>query len=170
MSALPNLTRILINLTQGNSKIYATVTAPQARATGESFGPSQKMMIARRGSVAAPGDTVLDLSDRYVLGYFNRTANDELFRMFLVPCQLEVRRKVRTTDAVSGFATNNGEQLVAKIWCDVQTNGSAKDVDHINRSKYRIITGYPVQVSDLVGDYKVVSVSTELGVTVAEAE
>lgn len=170
MSSLPALTRILINLTQGNSKIYGIVTAPKATSSSESFAPPQRMLNARRGSVVTAGDTVLDLGEHFVLGAYSKTVNDEILRMYPVPFRGEVMRKVTTQDPVSGFATNGGLTTIAQIWYDQQANGTGKDVDQTTRRKYQIITGYPLQPGDLLGPRKVVSVTTELGVTIAEAE
>jgi hypothetical protein len=170
MSTIPQLTRILINLSQSNSKVYGIVSSPKARTGTESFGPAQRMLHARRGSIAAPGDTVLDLGERYALGYFSKTANDEVFRMFLLHFEGDVMRKTEVQDPVSGFYANKGVTKVGHAYYDCQQNGYGSDVDKLKRNKYRIVTGFPLQPGDMLDQYKIVQVQTELGVTIAEAE
>jgi hypothetical protein len=170
MSHLSPLNRELVNLSQGNAKLWGMVSAPIARTGTEAFGPPQRMLHARRGSVAQAGDIVMDLGERYVLGFFNQTASDAIFRMYRLPFLADVRRMVTTADPVSGFPRNTGEQTVARAWYDLQPNGFGKDLDKLNRAKYRLITGFALKVGDVLDGHKVVSVSLELGVNVAEAE
>jgi hypothetical protein len=171
MSALPNLTRVLINLTRGNAKIWGNVNLPSAGSGGRiAFGPVAKTLLAKRGSVAQPGDTVLDLGDRYVLGYFSESANDQLYRMFRTPYSADVMRASAGHDPVTGFDKGSKAVKVGFAWFDVQTSGMAADVDSLKRTKYRILTGYPLQVNDVINGMKITSVSDELGIKIAEAE
>jgi hypothetical protein len=171
MSALPNLTRILINTSRGNSKIYGNVSAPAPGTRGAvAFAPVEKVLQTRRGSVAQAGDTVIDLGDRFVLGYFNKTANDELFRMFRVPRAADVMRAVVGKDPVTGLERGAAPTKVGFAWFDVQQTGLTADIDMSKRSKYRVITGFELQTGDMLDGKKITSVTTELGVTIAEAE
>jgi hypothetical protein len=170
MNQLPQLMRVLINLSSGNSKIWGTVSAPMARTGSEAFGPPQRMLHARRGSVAQPGDTVMDLGERYVLGYFSKTANDEIFRMFILHFSADVMRAGTGKDPVTGFDRGGKPVKVGTAWFDRKSNGSSADVDSLKRTKYRIITGFPLEVGDHLDGLKITGVTTELGVTIAEAE
>lgn len=171
MSSLPNLTRVLINLSRGNAKIWGNVNLPASGTAGRvAFGPVVKTLLARRGSVAAPGDTVLDLGERFVLGYYSAGVNDEVFRMFRTQFSADVMRAGTGTDPVTGFATGSKPVKVGFAWYDVETTGTASDVDSLRRKKYRILTGFKLQVNDILNGMKVTSVTEELGITIAEAE
>jgi hypothetical protein len=171
MSALPILTRVLINTTYGNSKIWGNVTLPRAGSAGTvSFGPVSKMLQTKRGSVAKPGDTVIDLGDRFVLGYFSSGVNDDIFRMFRLPYSGEVTRATSERDPVTGFARGGSLGVVGTAWYDCTASGYFDDVEKLKRTKYRIITGFPLQPGDRLKDMTIVAVSTELGVVIAEAE
>lgn len=171
MSALPILTRVLINTSYGNSKIWGNVTLPRAGTAGTvSFGPVSKMLQTKRGSVAKPGDTVIDLGERFVLGYFSSGVNDDIFRMFRVPYSAEVSRAASDRDPVTGFARGGTLAPVGTAWYDCAPTGYLTDARELKRTKYRIITGFPLQPGDRLKDMTIVSVSSELGVTIAEAE
>jgi hypothetical protein len=71
---------------------------------------------------------------------------------------------------VSGFYANKGVTKVGHAYYDCQQNGYGSDVDKLKRNKYRIVTGFPLQPGDMLDQYKIVQVQTELGVTIAEAE
>lgn len=171
MSALPNLTRVLINASRGNAKIWGNVSLPKGSSSGtESFGPAQKMLLARRGSVAQPGDTVIDLGDRFVLGYFSRSANDEIFRMYRTPFTADVMRIVNDRDPVTGFDRSGRPTKVGFASFDRKVTGMAPDFGDHKRTNYRILTGFELEVNDIIDGLKVTSVTRELGVTLAEAE
>jgi hypothetical protein len=171
MSALPTLTRVLINTARGNSKIWGVVTMPRPGTHGSvSLGPVTKMLQTRRGSVASPGDSVIDLGDRFVLGYFSSGVNDEIFRMFRTPMSGEVARVVNGKDPVTGFDRGGKPTTLGVVWFDIVQTGLAPDVDSLKRVQHRIITGFPLEVGDRLKDMKITSVTTELGITIAEAE
>jgi hypothetical protein len=169
--AIVNLTRVLINTTRGNSKIWGNVTLPTPGTSGTvAFGPVAKVLLAKRGSVAYPGDTVIDLDDRYVLGYYSKSANDELFRMFRTPFAADVMRVVPGQDPVTGFDRGSKPVKVGFAWYDSMNTGYENDVNSLKRTKYRIITGFDLKVGDLLDGMKIATVAQELGVTIAEAE
>ncbi|RQT19452.1 hypothetical protein DF044_01955 [Burkholderia contaminans] len=172
MTTLPQLTRILVNVSRSNAKVYGIVSSPSAKSSSEQFTTPQRMLHVRRGSVANPGDTVNDLGFYYVLGDFSRTANDAIFRMFHLPFNGNVQRTSHQIDPVSGFARNEAMSTIGKTWYDVRPLGQTTDVSNSKRQRYRIITGFPLQEGDLIGpsNYRISNVKFELGVTVAEAE
>jgi hypothetical protein len=171
MSGLPILTRILVNTTRGNSKIYGNVTQPRAGTSGAlDFAQVAKMLQTQRGSVANPGDTVLDLGNRFVLGYFSDGVNDAIFRMFRTPFNAEVTRMLTGKDPVTQLDRTNRPTVIGTCWYDALWLGLGSDFGDHKRKRYRIVTGFPLQVNDVVNDMKVTSVRTEQGVTIAEAE
>jgi hypothetical protein len=171
MSALPSLTRVLINLTRGNSKVYGIVNLPKGSATGAlDFSPVAKTLLTRRGSIAEPGDTVLDLGDRYVLGYFSTGVNDSIFRMFRTPNTGVVTRMLTGKDPVTQLDRAGRPTTVGLCSFDRSTTGMTADFGGHKRRSYRIITGFPLEINDMLGDLKITAVRSEQGVTIAEAE
>jgi hypothetical protein len=171
MSALPSLTRVLINLTRGNSKIWGVVNLPKGSATGSlDFSPVAKMLLTRRGSVAEPGDTVLDLGERYVLGYFSAGVNDSLFRMFRTPHTATVTRMLTGKDPVTQLERSGRPTPLGLCSFDRTNLGMTGDFGAHKRVSYRIITGFPLEINDMLDDLKITNVRSEQGVVIAEAE
>lgn len=171
MSGLPILARVLINTARGNAKIWGNVSQPRGSQTGSlSFAPIAKMLQTKRGSVADPGDTVIDLGDRYVLGYYSTGVNDSIFRMYRTPFSAQVTRMLNGKDPVTGLDRTGRPTSVGLCWFDQMTQGLAADFGEHKRTRYRLITGFELQINDMVGNLKITCVTSEQGITIAEAE
>lgn len=170
MTRKSNLTRLVINITQQNSRVAAVISAPQARSATENFETVLRMMHAPKGSAVKPGDTIKDGDNFYVLQYFNITIKDLVFRMFLTQEHGSVTRKIVVKDAVTGYEMSEQDEVFPNVYYGLESRNDKPDVGNFDRNSYRIITGFPLEVGDkLSGIYRIASVRSDHGVYYAEA-
>lgn len=128
------------------------------------------MMHVPTGSVAKPGDTIKDGDNHYVLQYFNVTVKDLVFRMFLTNEHGDLTRRVTVEDTVTGFARDETEAVIGHIYYGLESRSEQPDVGKFDRSTYRIITGFPLEIGDVIsGTYRITEVRRDQGVSYAKA-
>lgn len=172
MNSPPKLTRILINVSRGNGKIYGNIATPSSRPGSGQLATPHHMLQVRPGSVAYAGDTVNDLGLHYVLGDYSRAPEGYVFRMLPLPFYGDVQRIQTVKDPVTLLERASALATVAQTWYDIQPLGEVTDVNASKRRGYRIITGFPLVTGDKIGPnaFTVSGVRVEAGVVIAEAE
>ncbi|AJD82908.1 hypothetical protein PJWF_00014 [Achromobacter phage JWF] len=171
MTRNSNLTRIVINKSRGNARVAATISAPQARSATENFESVMRLLQAPIGSVIEPGDTIFDLGNFYVVGYFNVTHKAKVFRMFITPEEGKITRRKMVKDSVTGYDQQDGQDVVESFHFAFESRSQKADVTHYSQSTFRIITGYPIIEGDIISSHKlrIKNVREDNGVYYSEA-
>lgn len=94
-----------------------------------------------------------------------------LFKVYTLDKQMSWTRTLTITDPVTGLEKSSTSSDLGMIWGTLEILGPVSDTIDIPVPTYRVLTNSPLQFGDILsGLYRVRSVETALGITIAEVQ
>jgi len=150
--------------------------APDAQGRVNSYVIPRRMLTVHPKCQIQPGDLFYG-PDREVLMVAtdgtNTTRGDisRLFKVYTLDQKLAWSRTTTVTDAVTGLEKSSTTTSLGDIWGTLEILGPVSDTIDVPVPTYRVLTNATLTYGDILnGTYRVRSVETALGITVAEVQ
>jgi hypothetical protein len=144
---------------------------PETVATGvDRFVLPRRLLKVNQGFSIPVGTTCVAAGRHLLIADHgeSQTGGYLTFKLFQVEQSVSWARKRRAPDPVTSMPRDMADQAFGNIWCVLEPTGLVDDAIHVPQKTFRMITGAPVRVDDVIGGLlRVRSVDTLLGVQIA---
>jgi hypothetical protein len=156
----------------GGASFWGELIKPASQSSRpDNFdSPRRLVRVGVNANVTAGMVMVTQLGKYYLLAEHDDDETPRLalrmFYLFEVPNVVSWERMVTIQDTVTGMDREYQKLNLGTIYCAMEAPGVFKDgAFGVRSSTYRVITGSPVQLGDILnGNKKVVSMAVQLGV------